>query len=123
MTQTNQATMHHMVIIPRHRRDDGLTSPLKVAVDKNERVIGVLAKDGDWVSNDQLFAWMQQAIDLHYATMSSSEKDMTKKMEAFIEAARDPANPFHDEFTWDDKEAAAEYLKQYLKEAKSIPTA
>jgi hypothetical protein len=123
MTETEQSTMHHMVTMPRHRRNDGLASPLKVALDKNQRVIGVLAEDDVWVKNDQLFAWMQQAVDLHYATMSSSEKDMTKEMEAFIDAARDPANPFHDGITWDDEAAAAKYLEQYLRETKSIPTA
>lgn len=97
MRETNQATMHHTVTMPRTRAGDGLSSPMKAALDENKRVLAVLAEDGCWVHNDQLVAWVQQVIDLHYAQL----KDQATKeaMRAFIDAARDPANPFHEKFT------------------------
>ena len=109
--------MHSCVEIPRTPVEDGLPSPLKVALDKDGRVMGVLNdSENEVLANPQLSFWMQQVVDLcKRGALAPSQELML-----LAEEARDPAHPLHHEFEWDDTKAAASTRESFRKRLASV---
>jgi hypothetical protein len=97
--------MYSYATVQRAPRDDGYPSPLCIALDRNNRALGLLMDDDDTiVRNDQLNEWLQQIIDLRFLNREPTKEEFG----ALVQAARDEDHPLHGEFEWDDAKAASE---------------